>query len=66
MKEDRDIDMAGKLTAAQLEFKGEGMYFDYDPFIVDMQSVDSMIIKVKGPEMTYEGVYPDIPLKSVI
>lgn len=66
LKEDRDIDMAGKLTAAQLEFKGTGMYFDYDPFNVDMQAVDSMIIKVKGPEMNYEGIYPDIPLKSVI
>jgi len=64
--EDRDMEMEGKLQAGKLDFKGEGMFFDYEGFKVEMQSVDSLIIYIKGEEMDYNGEYPDLPLRSVI
>ncbi|MCP4122356.1 MAG: hypothetical protein GY751_11435, partial [Bacteroidetes bacterium] len=64
--EDRDIEMEGKLKAGKLDFKGKGMFFDYEGFKVEMQSVDSLIIFIKGDEMNYKGEIPDLPLRSVI
>jgi hypothetical protein len=63
---DRDLEMEGKLSAGKLDFKGKGMHFDYDGFKVEMRSVDTLQIYVKGKELDQFGEYPDVPLRSVI
>ncbi|MEZ5023414.1 MAG: hypothetical protein R2728_09165 [Chitinophagales bacterium] len=62
---DRDMQLEGTLTAGKLTFKGEGIHFVYQDFKADMESVDSLIIFVRGEENEL-GEAKDVPLKTVI
>lgn len=66
VKKNRDFNFAGIINAGNFQFYGKEFFFDYDKFKIDLNSVDSLRIKVKRKVITDydQGEYEIV--KSVI
>ncbi|MAE82492.1 MAG: hypothetical protein CMB80_07150 [Flammeovirgaceae bacterium] len=50
LHQDRNIKMNGMLHAGEFEYKGKNYEFDYEGFLVNMPTIDSIRISVKVPD----------------
>ncbi len=51
VKQNRNIDIDGRIDAGQLELYGDSLRFDYDAFKVDLSHVDSLFIYVPSEKV---------------
>lgn len=65
VKQDLNMDFKGLVHAGLFDFYGQGFRFDYANFKVDLDHVDSMKFKVKGPP-DERGVQKTFEVKSVV
>ena len=46
----RNLNFGGTVVASAMRFKGRDFNFDYNGFYVDMQKIDSMVIRARAPK----------------
>ncbi len=51
----RDIDFSGTVVAANMRFKGKAFKFDYDKFYVDMNKIDSIVVRSQAKKANASG-----------
>lgn len=63
----RDMEFDGLILAGRLDLHGQGFYFNYSPFTVDLTTMDSMLINIPwGTDVDEYGDPILVPLKSYI
>ncbi|MEN8122344.1 MAG: hypothetical protein ABFS35_18505, partial [Bacteroidota bacterium] len=66
VKEDMEIDFDGKLQAGLARLYGEGLTFNYDDFIVDLDQIDSLKLIYQSEDKNEDSLYEYAPVLSVI
>ncbi len=66
MGENRDMSWKGTLFAGNIDYYGDGFYFDYERFAIRMDSIDSMVINVPTGEVDEYGAPILKPLNSAL
>jgi len=66
MGENRDMRWNGTLFAGNIDYYGDGFYFDYERFAIRMDSIDSMVINVPTGEVDEYGSPILKPLNSAL
>ncbi len=66
MGENRDMSWNGTLFAGNIDYFGDGFYFDYERFAIRMDSIDSMVINVPTGEVDEYGSPILKPLNSAL
>lgn len=61
----RNIQFDGMINAGEFQYKGKNYQFDYDAFLVNMNTVDSIRIQIATPDsLRAEGADPKSPLNN--
>ncbi len=66
LREDQDIAFSNIVMAGIIDFVGEGFYFDYDSFKVDLTDLAAATINVPTGEKDKDGDPVFVPLRSKI
>jgi len=66
VKQDRDFEFDGVIDAGLFTFYGEEFYFGYKDFKIDLDSIDSLKIKVQSFEEDEYGVKQLVEVNNVI
>lgn len=66
LKRNRDFQFNGRLDAGMLSLYGDGFYFSYDDFRVELKRVDRMRLKVKTDKVDHEGKPIQETVKSMV
>lgn len=66
LKKNRDFQFNGRLDAGMLSLYGEGFYFSYDDFRVELKRVDRMQLRVKTDKVDNQGHIVNQSVKSMI
>ncbi|MDO4461260.1 MAG: hypothetical protein Q4C30_02000 [Bacteroidia bacterium] len=66
LKRNRDFQFNGRLDAGMLSLYGDGFYFSYDDFRVELKRVDRMRLKVKTDKFDHEGKPVQETVKSMV
>ncbi|RED98941.1 hypothetical protein [Marinoscillum furvescens] len=65
LKQGRNIEMNGMVNAGDFQYKGKDFQFDYDGFLIHMDSIDSIRIQIATPDsLVAEGAPSKSPLKN--
>jgi hypothetical protein len=66
LKEGQDMELSGNVFAGRIDFEGEGFYFDYDSFKIDMQKLASAVINIPSGKKDKQGDAEFVPMRSKI
>lgn len=66
LKEKQDMEFSGNIFAGRIDFEGEGFYFNYDSFKIDMTSLASATINIPTGKVDKQGDPEFTPMKSKI
>ncbi|MCF0189893.1 MAG: hypothetical protein HUJ96_01395 [Marinilabiliaceae bacterium] len=66
LKRNRDFQFNGQVDAGMLTLFGEGFYFSYDKFNVELKHVDRMCLHVKTDKYDHNGIRINDPVKNMI
>lgn len=66
LKEGQDMELSGNVFAGRIDFEGEGFYFDYDSFKIDMSKLASAVINIPTGKRDAQGNSEFTPMKSKI
>ncbi len=66
VKEDLEIDFDGQLQAGLVNMYGEGLTFNYEDFIVDLEQIDSLKLVYRSEEKNDDSLFEYAPVYSVI
>lgn len=66
LKKNQDIEFSGTTFAGRLDFIGEGFYFNYDSFQVDLTNLASATVNIPTGEKDKDGDEIFKPMKSKI
>ncbi len=62
LKEGRDMDFAGDVYAGFFQFAGRGFHFNYRDFLIDMDSIDAIFIRVYK-RFRFDEIYDESEIK---
>ncbi|RLD36100.1 MAG: hypothetical protein DRI74_09690 [Bacteroidetes bacterium] len=66
IKADLEIDFDGQLQAGLANLYGEGLTFNYENFLVDLEQIDSLKLVYRSEEKNDDSLYEYAPVYSVI
>lgn len=66
IRENKDMDFSGKVSAGRLDFQGSGFHFEYDTFMLDLTNLASALMWVPSGEFDNTGAELLKPMTSKI
>lgn len=66
LKRNRDFQFNGRVDAGMLSLYGDGFYFSYDDFRIELKRVDRMQLRVKTDKVDHQGLPVKESVKSMV